>query len=126
MPIRYKVVKKRSRCSAVVNGNSPYGLKYLPGTTVTAKEETLGIMTFVEKYQAKSFAQHLGWSDYGREKCMVITVETIGRGKYPKIISSGIQTEHLDSFYFQTDSYWKRETIPPDGTMCYPAVKVLE
>ena len=126
MTIRYKVVKKRSRCSAVVDGNSPYGLKYLPGTKVTAKEGTFGIMTFVEKYQANSFAYHLGWSNiHEREKCIVITVETIGRGKYPKIISSMTETINLDSFY-KDDNYWKRETVPPDGTMCYPAVKVLE
>lgn len=123
MPIRYKVVKKKSRCSAVVNGKSSYGLKYLPRTTVFAKEGTLGIMTFETLHQAANFAQHLNFSH--ANSYIIIAVVGIGRGNYPMQICQSAITTDLNSFYFP-DSFWSRQTNPPDGTLCYKSVKVLE
>ena len=125
MPIRFKVVKIRNRTSAVVNGNSAYGLKYLLGTKVHAKEGTLGIMTFKRKSQAERFAEHLDFpsSWYCTPKYIVITVNGIGRGKYPERICTSVNTDNLDWFYRDGDHFCSN---PPDGTMCYSSVEVLE
>jgi len=128
MPIRYKVVKRNSRTSAVINGNSPYVLRYIPGTTITARKETLGIMVFATKFRAQEFAGNLNLS-YWRDRFSVIKVEAIGRGKYPSEICKSWNTAQLRSFYsddlIDSDLFFN-STHPPEGTMCYSSVMVLE
>ena len=126
MPIRYKVVKKKSRKSAVINGNSHYALQYLEGTTVFALEDTLGIMTFTSKRSAEIFAYHFENPWIESERMSVIMVETIGKGSCPPLISRKVKSEGLDVFYNFPDGYDYNAQTPPDNTMCYPGVKVLE
>ena len=120
MPIRYKVVKKKTRMSCMVNGNSKYALQYLPETIVTAKEGTLGIMTFTSKYRAELFMT-IGFNGYDFE---CIKVEAIGRGTCPHEIANHTDTDSLEYFYDNPGTTWVGK--PPLDTMCYPAVKVLE
>ncbi len=128
MPIRYKVVKRRSRCSAVINGNSKYALRYLPGSIVTARKETLGVMTFKNKIAAVNWMDIINYNQYqtweSQLNLIVIRVETIGRGKAPRWIANDVTAEDLDNFYSPESEYQSMLAI--DNTLCYPAVKVLE
>lgn len=122
MPIRYKVVKRKTRTSALVNGNSTYALKYLSGTKVFARPETLGIMTFENKRYAEGWSRRMDCCYI--KSLMVIKVETIGRGKIPQLICDNFSASALKRFYKKYDDF--RTLYPPDGTTCYPGVRVLE
>jgi len=116
--IKYKVVKANSRYSCMVHGSSLYGLKYDIDTEVHARPETLGVMcfrTYTDAYRL--IHQHY----YYRDHCIVIKVIPMGRGKIPHVLGS---PQRLKDFYSGVE--WNpRRLIPPDGTICYPAVYVI-
>lgn len=128
MPIRYKVVKRKTRCSAIINGNSRYARRYLPGIITVAEEGTLGIMTFRIKTAAEEWAHHFNnqsWTYNDQPKLMVIKVEGIGRGYVPITVATDFTTDALDDFYSSDyDSGYPFSS--PDDTICYKAVRVLE
>ena len=130
MPIRYKVVKRKTRMSAVINGNSIYAIQYLKGSKVFARPETLGIMTFKSRYDAVNWKDGIEYHEYNNHwdgddvHLKVIAVETIGRGKVPKSISSSVRSDRLKSFY--KNPHYRINTNPVDRTVCYPGVRVLE
>jgi len=120
MPIRYKVIKisyftdKRISCFA----EGKYSRNYTKGRTVKASPSTLGIMVFDTEENAKRFICN---PNYGLR---IIRVNPIGRGKRPKYISKYFESDRLSYFYTSKD--FRLEASPPLGTICYPAVKVLE
>ena len=129
MPIRYKVVKSRTRNSAIINGNSHYARKYLPGTIVVAEEGTLGIMTFESKISAEKWADNFNfrnWRNGHNIRMKVIQVEGIGRGHSPVWLANGLKTEDLDLFYNPEVEVWTTNNIAPDDTICYKSIRVLE
>lgn len=135
---RYKVVKK-NRVSCVINGNSPYSLKYLPGTEVYARPETLGIMTFETKESAYKWKCKM----FAPSGLKVIEVIPMGRGKFPQWIAPprslkkfydaaerhgsvrnfALSEERRLSYYTFTPTF--RFASAPDKTLCYPAVYVV-
>jgi hypothetical protein len=126
MPQRYKVVKRKTRMSAVINGHSIYALKYLPDTKVIAKEGTLGVMTFKTRNAAEDWAYSMNYhqySPYDSDALIVIMVETIGKGKIPEAICNKIDTSSLKQFYKYA---YGNGYSPPNNTVCYPGVLVLE
>jgi hypothetical protein len=132
MPIRYKVVKRKTRGSAIINGRSHFARKYLPGTTVFAEEGTLGIMVFKTRYSAVVFADHFNnnaWYNYHPPKLIIIKVETIGRGKVIHWVSSKTKTDELESYYKDMKDIHPNSllsNLAPDDTIAYPGVRVLE
>jgi hypothetical protein len=133
MPIRYKVVKKRTRVSAIINGRSRYALKYLAMTKVFARPETLGIMVFKTRCEAEEWAYQIEYQYYNTlyaDELIVLKVDTIGKGKTPKDISMAYSTPELCRFYEyqENDSQYFDVTFtsPPLDTICYPGVLVLE
>ena len=115
--IRFKVIKAGSRYSCMVHGANKYALKYDPETEVHARPETLGVMCFDTYKNAKRLIhQH----HYYRENCMIVKVIPLGRGSSPRLIGS---PQRLDDYYEKDDWY---HLIPPDGTICYPAVYVVD
>jgi hypothetical protein len=127
---RYKVVKKRNRYSAVVNGNSKYAIKYLPGSVVEALPYTMGIMVFKYKTCAERWCEKLNISrkiDYHDDDyLMVIKVLPLDKGEKRIFIHAGVSTKHLDSFYLGIvgDSWRVQEA--PYNTYSHMKVKVLE
>jgi len=118
MIIRYKIVCK-DRTSLFTD--PPYKFKYIKGKIITAKDETFGIFTFktlidVEKFSSFSLKTNIS----------VLKVRPIGRGKVPKLISRYITSRKISNFY--KDSYPSLFNImsPPQGTICYKSVEVLE
>jgi hypothetical protein len=85
MAIRYKVVNKHTRCSAIVGFNSPYVLKYLKGKTIKALSKTLGIMVFKRRYQAEAFIKVINSALI--HPSTILRVEVFSKGKYPKYVS---------------------------------------
>jgi hypothetical protein len=115
----------------MINGQSSYALKYLKDTIVTARPGTLGIMTFTTSREAHSWAWAMesniydNWTSMFGYNLMVIKVEGIGRGQHPTFIASGVSADEIRSFYNkESDSY--NSFTPPDDTMCYDQVRVLE
>lgn len=118
---KYKVVKKKSNKSCIVNGNSKFCLTYEKDTYVKALEKTLGIMVFKTRQDAELWME--GWRNV--EDCWKIKrVIPIGRGKTPSEISKYISSQYLRHFY---KDYWMDERISPvSGTICYPGVYVVD
>ena len=126
MRIKYKVVKRKSRMSAMINGNSKYARKYLDGHAVRAHGGTVGILVFDTLTAAEQWADV--WNQphqlIGDAKdLIVLQVIPIGRGKRITFLANGIDTKELDRFYNRGDYYYSAEC--PDRTMAYPGVHVL-
>lgn len=129
LPHKWKAVCK-DRSSTNVVGK--YCLFYHKGMTVTALPGTLGIMVFDRKRDAISFAASLQLLG---SATTILRVLPVGRGKVPRKVSSLLTDNRLDDYYiYQRLSYFERrrarlyiQTIcPPQGTRCYPAVKVQD
>ena len=129
---KYKVIKRRNRTSAIIHGNSKYGLKYLPGFETYAPQGTLGIFVFKTKTAAWD------WADIWNGECFysneikdltVIEVIPLGRGKTIVFASANILSEELDYFYSKDPGergYYGSLGETPDRTMAYPGVYVCE
>ena len=122
--IKYKVVQY-NRCS--IFSPPRYILKYKKNTTVRAMKHTLGIMVFKHLKDAENFAKECCENTH-----LILRVETIGRGKTPKKICPGSRHPKnrfdYDNFYSQLRKglFISHNIVtPPEGTICYPAVKVL-
>ena len=122
--IKYKVVQPFTRTSIGIPPEDKYAKKYKKGTKVEAKSYTLGIFVFKRRKDAEFF-----------ERCnpgIIIRVKPIGRGKTPKYRINTCHTKYFDlrrlrrakvkALYIET---LPLETLPP-GTICYPAVEVLD
>ena len=121
----YKVIKRRTRMSAIINGRSKYGRLYKKGKTIYADPNTLGIMCFKTKEEAVNFARDLsGWNYHHNKNFKVVKVKPIGKGKKIHYISKFLTTNSLDNFYSNI-----RESVmatAPNGTVGYPGVFVVD
>jgi len=115
MVIRWKVTTK-GRESSIVYDIPKYKKLYHKGTIVKATENTLGIMTFETDTYAKHFAQDTG--------LIILKVKPIGKGSRPKGVAFGLNEKTIDLFYSR--NMLELEVEPPKGTICYPAVEMLE
>jgi len=121
----YKVIKRRTRMSAIINGRSKYGRLYKKGETVYAESHTLGIMCFKTQEEAENFARDLsGWNYHHTKNFKVVRVKPIGKGKKINYISKFLTTNSLDTFYSDV-----RESVmatAPNGTFGYNGVVVVD
>lgn len=94
---------------------------YTKGETIHAVKSTLGIFVFHTRKQAKAFIAKYVIKHITK----ILRVRPIGRGKVPKVIvQAGACHTHIIDFYI--DLYQVITTNPPTGTICYPAVEVLD
>ena len=120
--VRYKVVTNE-RYSITISKGKKYRKHYLKGKTVEATKGTLGIFVFDNLDDADDFRYIMDG--------MIIKVKPIGNGKRVKRIC-GVgdkkATQELNAFYrgFTQLWGWGLFDLAPKGTICYPAVKVLE
>ena len=122
MKVKYKVVKGKTRTSAIINGNSKYAIRYPKGETVYAGTNTMGILVFKTLKAARFWANQ--WIHYGRINFIILKVIPLGRGKTVKWISTDISTEGLDDFY--DDNEFTQMGSSPGDTMAYPGVHVID
>jgi len=124
MKPKFKVIKRKSRRSAMVHGNSPYAKRYIEGERVWADENTLGILVFKDRCSAEVWVE--GWRD--AKDLIVVAVKPLGRGKTVKLVANDITTEALDMFYrsYEDLDSFGVSSQPPVNTMAYPGVLVLE
>ncbi len=123
MKIKYKVVKRKSRMSAMVNGNSKYAIQYLDGHAAYANSGTLGVMVFETLTAAEEFTDM--WRrayDRAGKDLIILRVTPIGRGNRVRWIAAGVDTDAIDHFYEDKSALLGE---PPDRTMAYPGVHVL-
>ena len=122
---KYKVVKRKSRMSCMINGNSKYARQYLDGEKVYAHGNSLGVMVFETLDSADNFASI--WNDYNNlrsaKDLVILKVIPIGRGKRVVWIARGIDTMTLDNFYSTKHTCFRSQA--PDRTMAYPGVEVI-
>ena len=116
---KYKVIKKETRFSAIISGNSKYALRYLKGTRVWALPKTLGVMVFDTKTRAENFTLY-----DGENALIIVRVLPYGMGKRPSRISGGIYTNDMDIFYGKNTRWFS--SSPPLGTICYKGVYVVD
>ena len=128
---RWKVIKKKSRRSAVINGNSKYSLQYIPGKKVFAPPNTLGIFVFTSEYEARKWVTaiqlHSWFYDYytiKKKSLKIIKVFPIGRGVSPTRISRTPKSEDLKYFYNSDDGFFGGTERIPDGTLLYRGVYI--
>ena len=132
--IAYKVVVKRKRWSAVayINQNSfpdngkksdKYCLKYKKGNIVGAIKGTKGIFCFEAKDQAEDFKRMIDNSGYYYHKHKTIKVRGRGNPLRPRIIGYG---NEIEAFYKNRDKNRDKGQRAWPGTICFPAVEVLE
>lgn len=117
MPIRWKVTT-RTRSSCLVDGRSRFGRNYLKDTTVKAELGTFGIFTFNAKQNAEKFKEAQNMVGL-----KILKVKGIGKAKHSPKISGSLRSSILSRFYKDGDVY---SFSSPYGTICYPAVEVLE
>ena len=122
--IRYKVVISRNRGSCSIEEGCKYRKVYKRGKIVKAKKGTLGIFCFKTKIDAINFI-------HGNEEggyFSIIKIKPIGKGKKPKLIASIFPFLGADiminDFYRHSGYILNQES--PEGTICYPAVRVLD
>lgn len=113
--IRYKLTRQ-DRTSCVIDGRSGFSWKYLKDTVVTADPQTPGIFTFKTKAEARNFMWYQTW--------LILKVQPIGKGTVPKLISHNTDKRSLIRFFKELSGRIRMK--PPRGTICYPAVKVLD
>jgi len=124
MKVKYKVVKRRSRMSAMVNGNSKYSLQYYDDDMVYADGNTLGIFVFETLGAADVWASQ--WNDgsglqIGKD-LIVLEVVPLGRGKRLNFVAERPESDTLDLFYNQANVITQ---VAPERTMAYPGVRVI-
>ncbi len=119
---RWKVVKSNTRYSCMVHGSSPYAIRYEAGKEVYALPETLGIMCFKSQRLAEMWMCSHYSIDYNN---ILIEVIPMGRGRIP----SGIASPFKLKLYYEDRPQYIRGNhnilTPPKGTICYPAVYVV-
>jgi hypothetical protein len=120
--IAYKLVReyRGKRVSMFSHLGRYLKLTYPKGEIIKAKKTTLGIFVFDKRKNARDFA--LGYCPMG---VFCLKVKPIGKGKRPKSILRAAQhTDTLREYKFREAN--ERHISPPLGTICYPAVEVLE
>ena len=124
----FKVVDKETRRGtnfaiskfwAFIYNPSVYINTYERDTVVRAKEGSLGIFTFKTKKAAREFIERYG----SLKHITILRVKPIGKGKTPtEIVLGGSVLNSILDFY---SGKFCKKVPPPQGTICYPAVKVL-
>ncbi len=114
MPIRWKVTTL-NRNSCMIYRNY-FSRKYLKGSTIKAEPNTLGIFVFDTLIHAKLFVGN-------NKKRLILKVKPVGKEHIPYQISGNFWKYSLINFY---KSMAGIKIYPPSGTICYPAVEVLE
>lgn len=113
--ICYKVVNISDNKSCYITGS--YSREYKVGKTVKARKGTLGIFCF------KDIINIIKFCDPSRYK--ILKVQSIGKAIYPKFLCSKPGSEELKEFYKERSELAEITTQVPDGTICFPSVKVL-
>ena len=125
---KYKVIKRLSRRSAIINGNSKYSRQYIRGSNVYAHGNSMGLMIFKNRSDAQEWANDFNCPNlYGDPvyNFIVIRVLPLGRGKTVDSICNDVSTDGLDQFYSEEGSPYGHR-CPPDNTMAYPGVFVVD
>ena len=109
-----------SRFWAYTYGPSDYINTYERDTTVRAKKGSLGIFTFKTMKAALKFIKPYSSLSH---TAIILRVEPIGKGKTPLGIAPGgsVLNSILDFYSGKAEG----KIPPPEGTICYPAVRVL-
>jgi len=125
--IRWKIIGQEDRQSASIK-TEEFTLRYPVGAVVTAAPDTLGIMVYTRKRDAVKFMQKLKGSMFlwCRRKLKIVRVQGIGRGTKPLRISQCLDRTSLRIFYWKAAASWSSPGAPPQGTICYKQVKVLD
>lgn len=114
--IRYKIVTvDRGSCALDPYDFPDYYKKYQKNTIVKATDGSLGIFCFDTIENATEFR---------RGTTLIVKVKSIGKGK--RIKNRAITTHSLEFFNFYNRKRNSKCHIIPKGTICYPAVEVLE
>jgi len=122
---KYKVVNAAGGSCVVLPGSKFY-LKYKKGTHVKAPKGSLGIMLFGNRRDAVAFLSVSG--DPHSAKRLIKRVTPIGKPVFPKEVVWAICNSNLEKFnrYKAGGPELVLQGRPPEGTVCYPEVIVVD
>ena len=115
--IYYKVVDKNRRS---IYARGKYSFVYKKGAIVVAPPWSLGIFCFVDRIDACNFMGVLPDNPCIKR----VEARQADKVETPDIICIGITEELLDRFYKKGPKY--EEYKPPNGTVCFRKIKVLD
>jgi len=110
--------------SAMLSEDSPFMLKYYPGQITKAIPNTMGIILFERLYQAENF---IHFNCLNLELYKIRRVFPIGKKTIPDEVS---ELGYINIFYSVKHNpvtemvHNSPISLPPIGTICYPAVIV--
>lgn len=103
--VLFKVVKRKTRYSAIIPGYSPFAIKYKKGKEVHAIPGTMGIMAFENYEEAYNFATRYLYSylDSNFKIVRIKPTSKITRKKVVCNLNTGLsETEKLNEYYYKT------------------------
>ena len=115
--VKFKLTRK-DRTSCLIHPKSQFCKRYLKDAIVEAEPGTPGIFIYKTRRQAEGYAR------YWNKDWLILRVEPIGLGKVPRKVSYAITQRSIISFIKKLASM--HTMSPPEGTICYPAVRVLD
>jgi len=128
--IKYKVVtlnRMSSSCLIRREWIGDYARQYNKGDVVTAESRSIGLLVFDRMKQAEDFI--MSFAEY--RKLMIIKVEVEGEGRVPISILSGDSRDYIGKnySYSKLDDFFSIHSrglwVVPEGTRCYPTVRVV-
>lgn len=123
---KYKVVNK-SEGSCVVDPDSSFYLNYSKGTNVKALKGSLGVMLFQNRRLATAFLDKC--QKFTKNKYSIKRVVPLGEPTFPKEVSGRVNQHSLVGFnrrLTQEQCFGAYGSKPPEGTVCYPEVFVVD
>ena len=122
MHIKYKVVTYDYKSVAVLSTDAAYRITYTDTGVITAPRGTLGIFCFNSIHDVRMWTKSCNYWTVHIPK--LLRVLPIGPGRTPKYIADIFMNVSLSTFY---DKNYEHSFFgPPEGTICYPAVIVLD
>lgn len=119
---RYKVLRGNNEVSSFAQDS--FRLIYKKGTVVKAIAGSLGIFVFKRKKDAEEWIRTC--VDRKTWASIIKRVIPIGRGKQVMRICAGTEDHVLLKYYLEDHYKNFNYMFPPDGTIVYPAVRVID
>ncbi len=118
--IYYKVVSPDRGSIGLWPDDSPYYRVYNTGQIIKAEESTLGIFVFNTLQNAVGFIKSHTLS----ERVLILKVFGFGKEIRPGDIIASSNKYDIENFYSGIGDFCS--VAVPSGTICFPAVKVLD
>ena len=123
---KWKIVDQNRR-SIHPTKNSKYSKKYIKGKIVKSQPGSFGLFCFKHKHQAVTFLNL--FSDYENYKIIKVLPLIKGKTQNRVFLTKNLKRSYDQYFKMKNKIYSNCGVFlggPPEGTICYDKIKVLE